>query len=337
MINPTFNDFLPQGEEIQNLQSQIRNNRMPHALLITGENGTGKKTLARLIAATLLCAEENNQPCGICSNCIRVYNNEHPDMICIEKGTPLLSDAKKSKTTIPIEDIREMIRLSSVYPFEGGNRVILIINAEDMTIQAQNCLLKILEEPPLNTYFILTSGHPEKLLVTIRSRCRFFKMKPWEEQTIIRILTKNGINGDKAQLAACACNGSIGYAKELADDENYWKIRDEIITSFFGNQERSQILSVSSQWKENKSNADLLFNILEENIRIMLNYRLSKRKDNRLQLFSTQWRSFAATADIERFVFLLNRVSESRKQYGFNVSIQAIVEQLLLNFIGEVQ
>ena len=258
-------------------------------------------------------------------------------MICIEKGAPLSGDTKKSRNSIPIDDIREMIRISSAYPFEGGNRVILFFNAENMTIQAQNSLLKILEEPPLNTYFILTSDHPELLLVTIRSRCLFLKMRPWEEQTIFHILTDNGINEEKAQLAACACNGSIGYAKELADDENYWKIRNDIFTSFFGTQERSSIMSVSSHWKENKSDADLLFNILEENIRIMLNYRITKRQDSRLQHFSTKWKSFAASADIERFIFLMSRVSESRKQYGFNVNIQAIVEQLLLNFIGEVQ
>jgi DNA polymerase-3 subunit delta' len=337
MINPTFQDFLPQGEEILKLQTQIRNNRMSHALLITGEDGTGKRTLSRLIAASLLCIEKGNQPCGRCSGCIRVYDNEHPDLICIEKGNPLTADAKKSKTTIPIDDIREMIRLSNAYPFEGGNRVILISNAEDMTIQAQNCLLKILEEPPENTFFILTSNHPEQLLVTIRSRCRFLKMKPWDDERIIQILKDSGISEKKAYLAAGACNGSIGYAKRLADDENYWESRGDIVASFFGSAERSRILSVSSRWKENKTDADILFNILEEYIRIMLQHRITKKMDNRLQDISDEWKHFAVTADIKRFIFLLNRISDSRKQYGYNVNIQAIVEQLLLSFIGEVQ
>ena len=80
-----------------------------------------------------------------------------------------------------------------------------------------------------------------------------------------------------------------------------------------------------------------MFNILEEYIRIMLQHRITKKMDNRLQDISDEWKHFAVTADIKRFIFLLNRISDSRKQYGYNVNIQAIVEQLLLSFIGEVQ
>lgn len=338
MSNLTFQDFLPQGEEITMLQTLVCSNKMPHALLITGEKGTGKRTLSQILAASLLCINKGKRPCGICRNCTRAYTNEHPDMILIEKGTPLVaSEAKKSKTTIPIDDIREMIRLSSAHPFEGGNRIIQIINAEDMTTQAQNCLLKILEEPPENTYFILTSSHPELLLQTIKSRCRFFKMKPWDEEQIIRILVENGINKKKAYLAARACNGSIGYAKQLADDENYWKMREEIITDFFINEKRSNILSVSSHWKENKTEIEQLFSILEECIHIMLTFRITKKEDDRLNDFSNEWKYFAANADPERFVILLDRISECRKQCGFNVNIQAIVEQLFLSLMGESQ
>ena len=319
------------------LQTLIRSNRMSHAILITGEKGTGKRTLSQLLAASLLCNNDGNQPCGICRNCSRAYKNEHPDMISIEKGTPLTSDTRKSKTTIPIDDIREMIKLCSSYPLEGGNRIIQIINAEDMTTQAQNCLLKILEEPPENNYFILTSSHPEQLLLTIKSRCRITKLKPWDEEQIIRILTENGTSKKKAHLAASACNGSIGYAKQLVDDESYWKTREETITAFFSNEERSQILSVSSHWKDNKTEIEQLFGILEECIRIMLLFRITKHEDERLQDFSIKWKQFAEQAEPECFVFLLDRISESRKQCGFNVNIQTIIEQLFLDFMGEIK
>jgi len=340
MTKPSFQDFLPQGEEIQALQAQINSGRMVHALLITGESGTGKRTLARLLAAALLCHDKGNKPCGRCSGCLRAFDDEHPDLIRIEKGFPLTNDTRKSRATIPIDDIREMIRMSSAYPLEGGNRVILIANAEDMTPQAQNCLLKILEEPPANNYFILTSGHPEQLLVTVRSRCRFLKMKPWDERQIARILTEDGIDKEKALLAAGSCRGSIGYAKQLAADENYWKTREDIIASFFGTGERSQILAISTRWKDNKAEAERLFDIIEECVRSMLDCRLrtqAEQADHRFGGLSADWRRFAAEADYEQFIRLLNSVSKARKQYEFNVSIQAIVEQLLLSFIGEIK
>ena len=336
MKNPTFQDFLLQGDEITALQSQIRNGRMVHALLITGESGTGKRTLARLIAAALLCHSKGEQPCGRCSGCIRTFDNEHPDLITIEKGVPLANDSRKTRTAIPIDDIREMIRLSSSYPMEGGNRIILISNAEDMTPQAQNCLLKILEEPPASTYFILTSGHPEQLLVTVRSRCRYLKLHPWDEDQIIRILSAEGIDKEKACLSAGLCRGSIGVAEQLAADENYWKMREDIIASFFRSAERSRILSVSLHWKDNKTDAEKLFDTLEECVRVMLQYRIGVESKERLNDFSDEWKRFAAEADHERFVFLLDRIGEARKQYNANVSIQAIVEQLLLSFIGEI-
>ena len=336
MIHPTFQDFSSQGDEIRSLHAQILSGRMIHALLITGESGTGKRTLASLFASALLCRNEGDRPCGRCSSCIRTYSNEHPDLITIEKGAPLTNEARKNKTTIPIDDIREMIRLTSVYPLEGGNRVILIRNAEDMTPQAQNCLLKILEEPPSNTYFILTSGHPEQLLLTVRSRCRLLKMRPWDENQVFRILTECGIDTTRARLASEVCHGSIGYAKQLADDEDYWKLREDIVTSFFGSAERSRILSISSRWKDNKADTEILFDTLEECVHIMLKYRIEKTEDERLNSFSAEWQRFAAEADYKRFHVLLNRISEARKQYVSNVSLQAIVERLLLSFMGEI-
>ena len=311
----SFGDFCCQGDEIKKLRLQIEQNRLVHALLITGDPGTGKRSLASLIAQSLMCGAETGIPCGICSGCTLALSGEHPDITIIEKGVPLSAETARGKSSIPVDDIREMIRIVSRYSFEGGNRAVIIRDAENMTVQAQNCLLKILEEPPAKTFFLLTSSHPDQLLDTVRSRCRPLKLIPMEVNRIVRILTDSGVDPDTAKRAAAASSGSIGYA-------------------FFRNTRRSEILALSTAWKDRKSEADILFSILENHVRELLSYRLGFRSGIPSD-YPERWQKFAANALPGRFSFLLDRISDARKQNSSNVNFQAIIEQLLLVFIGE--
>jgi len=317
------------------LRRQITEGRMVHATLISGEPGTGKRTLAGLLAKALLCVSEGEKPCGKCKGCLTADTGEHPDLILIEKGIPLSENTKKGRSTIPVDDIREMIRLCSSYPFEGGNRVVLVPDAENMTPQAQNSLLKILEEPPKSTFFILTSAHPEQLLTTVRSRCRPVKLKPWPEVYILRALTQGNVDREKAEKAARSSYGSIGKAFRLAADDRYWEIRDEVFRAFFLTGERSGILQFSQAWKDKKGEADILLPILEENVRLLLQNRLTGEPDLRTEGFPEEWARFAENANPERFSFLSDSITNARKQLSFNVSFQSVIEQLLLIFIGE--
>ena len=330
-----WKDFLPSGEEITALHEQIREGLMIHALLISGESGFGKKSLANLVAETLLCRGEGEKPCGRCNGCLMAQKQEHPDFLLIERGRSLTGVPPKNKTAIPVGEIREVIRQSSAWPFEGGNRVILINHAEDMNAQAQNCLLKILEEPPANTYFILTAVHPDQLLTTVRSRCRSLKMKPWKEEELTALLTGMGIGEQKARAASRAARGSVGTAVRLSSDDEYWKARDEIINAFFKTRSRSEILKVSNLWKDRKQESDLLFDTLEEAVRALIAYRLDREQDA-VRDFPEEWKKFALETDFSGFSSLLDRISESRKECSFNVNFQAVFEQLMLSFIGMI-
>ena len=331
----TFEDFSIQGEAVHALQKQIEGRSLVHALLICGEPGTGKKTLAGVVASSLMCKSQGRIPCGVCPACVLAASGEHPDIIIIEKGSPLSAETPKGRSTIPVDDIREMIRLCSQYSFDGGNRVVIIRDAENLTVQAQNCLLKILEEPAQNNYFILTTSHPDQLLITVKSRCRTLKLHPWDTSTIQRFLTETGIAPETAEKAAAASFGSIGNALLLATDDGYWKMREEIMNSFFRNRTRGDILKYSTGWKDRKNEADNLFNILEDNLHRLLMYRFNPGNSPNISDFPEEWRVFAEKATEERFVYLTAKITDARKQSSYNVNFQAIIEQLLLAFIGE--
>jgi DNA polymerase-3 subunit delta' len=204
-----------------------------------------------------------------------------------------------------------------------------------MTVQAQNSLLKILEEPPHNTYFLITSAHPDQILITVRSRCRPVKLIPWPEDYIRQILSDSGIDPEMAAKSASVAFGSIGTAFRLASDDIYWRIREEILDTFFRNRRRSEILKISAGWKDRKSEAESVFSILEEELQKLFRYHLNPDGNQDISQFPDPWQKFAAYASKESFLNLMEKIKDARKQHAFNVNFQTIIEQLILIFLGE--
>ena len=152
------------------LVSACRNHHLPHALLFTGPSGVGRKKSAWALSQILLCPQAQ-KPCGKCPSCRRVAGQNTESVLLIEPQT----------LHIKIESIRSILKFVSLQSFAPA-RVIIIDSAHQMNVQAAGCLLKILEEPPGDVYFILISSHPSSLPVTIRSRTQMFRFSPLKKK-----------------------------------------------------------------------------------------------------------------------------------------------------------
>ena len=329
-----LDSFLRRSEDFRVLFRQLSEREAVHAYLICGEKGTGKKTLARLMGKTLLCSSETSKPCGVCRNCVLTESGEHPDLTVIEKGNPIAAGIKKDRATIPVEDIREMIRICGIRSTDGNMHVVVIHEADKLTQQAQNCLLKTLEEPPPDTCIILVTEHTESILKTVISRCRIIRMKAWEDEYILSVLQNMGVPPQRAADATAASGGSVGKAVDLASEENYWQLRSEVVHTFFETVSRSEVLRISNQWKDRKQNTEAVFSILDSILMMMEETRFGKEKAD-LSFLPAHWQRFCAKARKESFIMLAESVATGRKQLQFSTNFQAVLERIIFIFMGE--
>ena len=331
----SFADFAPQGSSVQLIQRELSSGSFPHASLILGSQGAGKKTLARLIASALLCREKN-PPCGKCPDCQLAEKLEHPNLILVRAGEPIADGVSRGRTTIPVDDIREVVRRCGERTLDRGKRVILIWDADRMTPQAQNALLKTLEEPPADTHFLLTTEHMENVLTTVISRCQRISLHPWPEEAVVRGLKARGVEAARAAAAARVAEGSIGKAILHAEDDAYWAKRKEWSSQFFGLSRHGDILALSGAWKDRKGEADELLQYLEEQFQRMLRHRMNPEIPLISDEIPKNWRELAEGAQLGTFSRLLDLIVKARREKEANVNFQAVIEQLLFGMLGEL-
>lgn len=203
-------DTLRGNQELKQSLRRALAVRFPQTILLTGPVGIGKLTLARILAAALLCPSAN-PPCGACNVCRRVEQSIHPDVTLID-----LQDAE-----IKVDTARAIRSDCAVLPNESARRVFLIRHAQNMNVSAQNALLKILEEPPAFAFFILMTENAGAILPTILSRCTQFSLAPLTAPELTALLREQypDRSAGEIQSAAAAAQGIAGNASELLSGE----------------------------------------------------------------------------------------------------------------------
>jgi len=207
-----FESFIGNNRIKEQLGALIDANRFPHALIIEGEEGLGKKTLAKELAGALVCSSASERPCGECADCKKALKNVHPDII--EKSN---EDGKRS---FSIDTVREIIKDAYIKPNEAQFKVYILENCHLMGIPAQNALLKIIEEPPEYAVFIMLTETKSAFLETVLSRSVVVTLEGVEPSKAAQFICDNNsdIDYEEALGAAAICNGNIGRALETLSD-----------------------------------------------------------------------------------------------------------------------
>ncbi|MEE1341658.1 MAG: DNA polymerase III subunit delta' [Lachnospiraceae bacterium] len=218
----SFKEIIGQEHIISHFTNAISLEKISHAYILNGEKGTGKKTIAQVIAQAIQCEEKTGDACGHCESCVQAEGKNQPDIIWVTHQKP---------NSIGVEDIRTQINQDIlVKPYKSQYKVYIVDEAEKMTVEAQNALLKTMEEPPHYGVIILLTTNADKFLPTILSRCMLFNMKPIEDKLIEDYLEQH-FSTDPQQRSFCVqfAQGNLGKAIRLVSSEEFQAIKEDCI------------------------------------------------------------------------------------------------------------
>lgn len=299
-----------------NLTNSFSRGRASHFYLISGPEGSGKHTLASLLAAALQCTG-NGKPCLACSACRKVMAGLHPDFITVEDP-----DHKN----VPVDMIRRMRDDLFVRPNEGNRKIYMI--PQSMRVEAQNALLKVLEEPPSYGAFLVLTDNAEALLPTVRSRCVQLQLLPLEESTLRAALQKAFPNADSNAISAAISRsgGYLGQAKALLQGETTVSAQTTDLVQAFS--DRNSLLLVQTLTPMEKWKRDQFLPLVQQWIELFEGALACRSGMTALSGLSTQLASHRSAIELNAAIAALKKAKEYAEG---NVSVAAICSWLAWN------
>ncbi|MDR0397216.1 MAG: DNA polymerase III subunit delta' [Oscillospiraceae bacterium] len=310
----------------------------PHAFLLTGPEGAGKRTLAKIYAAALMCeAAPQDRPCGKCSACGRAERGSHPDIAIIKPG----DDPDSKARVITVKQAREARTALSSKAFEGRHKALIIQEADRMRPEAQNALLKTLEEPEAGCVFFLTADRRASLLPTVRSRCVWVPVPPLDISLATRVLIERGMDERGAAEAARFTRGAVGsalrYDGEVAPVAK--RVRGALsgVRSFGDVPAAARLITAvydeAKDPPERAIRANRVFESMEHVVRDALE-RLNApytAMDASLNLIERIERASART-----LLSMLDSLAQARRRSGMFISFASVIDALIYSWLEDI-
>lgn len=311
----SFDEIVGHENIIKHMENAFLTGKVSHAYIVEGEDGMGKKTLVKAFSKLLQCENpQESRPCNVCSSCLQIESGNHPDIAYVRPT---------KKTGYGVTDIREqVVKDIKVRPYQSKYKIYIIEQAELMTVQAQNSILKTIEEPPEYGLFFLVSSNSHKFLQTILSRSVKMSLKPISTKQIEEYLsTQYGMNYTQARVYGSFSRGNLGKALILKESENFTTQRQNMLKclEIFINGKDYDIIEAVQLFEEIK--ADIL-----ENIDILIS--LSR---DILYYHGTQDIDNIIHKDIEQEIIRLSQRVNASRLIRLVYNSYTLINQLRLN------
>lgn len=324
----SFKDVVGHKDIIQYIENAVKMDKVSHAYILNGEKGSGKKLLANLFAMSLQCddREEDGDACGKCKSCKQSLNSNQPDIIKVTHEKP---------NTISIDDIREQVNGDiGIKPYSSKYKIYIIADADMMTVQAQNAILKTIEEPPEYAVIMLLTENAETLLPTIRSRCVMLKLRNTRDQLVKKYLMEQmQIPDYKADICVAFAQGNVGRAIMLASSEHFNEIKEEAVHLLrnINEMELSDLAEAVKRCASYKLEITDYLDVLAIWYRDVLIYKATMNVDR--VVFSDQLKYIktrASKSSYEGIEIILDALEKAKSRLKANVNFELTMELLLL-------
>lgn len=321
-----FQDIIGQEQIKEHLQNAIETDKVSHAYIIGGERSSGKEFVAKIFAMALQCEKGGTEPCGECHSCRQAMSRNQPDIVFVTHEKP---------NSIGVEDIRNQINNDiGIKPYSSPRKIYIINEGEKMTVQAQNALLKTLEEPPEYAVLLILTTNVDAFLPTILSRCVVLNMKPVADEKVKQyLMSELHVPDYKANICVAFARGNIGKAKLLASSEEFEKVKEEAITlvKYINDMETSEIVKAIKKISEYKLDVNDYLDILSVWYRDVLLYKATR--DINSLIFRDELTQITKVADrstYEGIETIVNALEQAKRRLQANVNFDLTMELLLL-------